>query len=842
MAFINSENIKFYPSGYRGKVKVDDTWYSIDPESKLNTEENVTRSYNVLIPYKNINQFKEAGSLIITKNYHWSEAKTRPANDINDIFEFIIHGYYLKILHTSQVFSSILENNPANVYAHIRIKEKGIPETSDPNNIYLSGKAVISSNNEHILNNPEGGSTTNYSNLDYTVDNNIIFYGLELLTTTPTIKTESDSNGYEDYYFKILARTGDNEPYDYIVPTLAKLMISLDDIYGGYELDAANKTIKTDTVKSTSVESANITNTNNIGTGSLTTDNINNLKLEVTKAATHTNGLNIETLGETNPNQEKVFLNVHYDKTTDQDPRRGFTLKEASGSNSVNIISKNNSGSDHNITFEGNNHTFAEGSYSSSKKSGEECITVAGNEFDVVTRDSNQWLNSNKRWIHTLESADNHFLQINYDDFNPVPNGYDIEIWDNMGGEYGQYGDTTLGISHYIQSSSHLNKKGYTLANVHRKWRNSTDPTSTTHEPLGRWYNEIGILDPTETEGTNFLSPDDKATKTQMYVAYKVYDGSYYKLKERAIITPESLSIENVNNDSTDKNFIAYLKNTTDDTYPKIGVAQAVNNTFDDVIYLSPNGIRMKYEANTGSTNTIGFNPRSNGEIIATTCVNKSESNTDDSMANVGLIAKYFKSETINTSEMIETPLLNVTGDSIKFNSDTAGHVSRIKSNSGNGLFNFYKNESDQYAKINAGALYLDGYTTTYVLEANGATKAKTLYLEGTGTATDTILQANGVVQGKSFYATSDKRLKENIQPFEYDKSILDLPVYTYTYKDSDKEQIGCMAQDLQKLYSQLVSEDKNGYLSVDNSKVVYLLLEEVKLLKKEIEDLKKSK
>lgn len=109
-----------------------------------------------------------------------------------------------------------------------------------------------------------------------------------------------------------------------------------------------------------------------------------------------------------------------------------------------------------------------------------------------------------------------------------------------------------------------------------------------------------------------------------------------------------------------------------------------------------------------------------------------------------------------------------------------------------------------------------------------------------TGCFSDLItINSNGRVSASSFYATSDKRLKENIKPLNYDKSILDLPVYTYDYIDGQKNNIGCLAQDLQKLYPQLIGKNSNGYLTVDNSKVVYLLLEEVKKLKKELDEIK---
>ena len=98
----------------------------------------------------------------------------------------------------------------------------------------------------------------------------------------------------------------------------------------------------------------------------------------------------------------------------------------------------------------------------------------------------------------------------------------------------------------------------------------------------------------------------------------------------------------------------------------------------------------------------------------------------------------------------------------------------------------------------------------------------------------------DGEVTSGTFNATSDKRLKENIKPFECKKSVLDLPIYTFNFK-SDKEKnihIGCLAQDLKEICPEIVHEDKDGYLSIEESKLVYLLLNEVKKLQKEVEDL----
>ena len=92
-----------------------------------------------------------------------------------------------------------------------------------------------------------------------------------------------------------------------------------------------------------------------------------------------------------------------------------------------------------------------------------------------------------------------------------------------------------------------------------------------------------------------------------------------------------------------------------------------------------------------------------------------------------------------------------------------------------------------------------------------------------------------------AFVATSDKRLKENIKPYSCEKSILELPVYTYNFiaDDTKTKHIGCIAQELQEICPELVKEDEKGYLSINESKLVYLLLDEVKKLKAEVNQLK---
>lgn len=97
-----------------------------------------------------------------------------------------------------------------------------------------------------------------------------------------------------------------------------------------------------------------------------------------------------------------------------------------------------------------------------------------------------------------------------------------------------------------------------------------------------------------------------------------------------------------------------------------------------------------------------------------------------------------------------------------------------------------------------------------------------------------------GVIVAQSFNATSDKRLKENIVEYSPNKSILDLPIYSYNFISDEKKtkKIGCLAQDLREICPEIVKEDDKGYLSIEENKIVYLLLDEVKKLKKRVDKL----
>ena len=97
-----------------------------------------------------------------------------------------------------------------------------------------------------------------------------------------------------------------------------------------------------------------------------------------------------------------------------------------------------------------------------------------------------------------------------------------------------------------------------------------------------------------------------------------------------------------------------------------------------------------------------------------------------------------------------------------------------------------------------------------------------------------------------AFGSPSDKRLKENIKPIEsaLDKvSKLQGVTFDWIQKEDKildiKQDIGFIAQDVQKVIPELVRENDNGMLSMRHQGIAPILIEAIKELKQEIEELK---
>jgi hypothetical protein len=95
-------------------------------------------------------------------------------------------------------------------------------------------------------------------------------------------------------------------------------------------------------------------------------------------------------------------------------------------------------------------------------------------------------------------------------------------------------------------------------------------------------------------------------------------------------------------------------------------------------------------------------------------------------------------------------------------------------------------------------------------------------------------------------YATSDERLKENIQPITNALSkVENISGNEYDWKEGFENihtkkgnDVGVIAQEIQKILPQAVIERDNGYLGVNYEKIIPLLIESIKELSAKIDRL----
>ncbi len=99
-------------------------------------------------------------------------------------------------------------------------------------------------------------------------------------------------------------------------------------------------------------------------------------------------------------------------------------------------------------------------------------------------------------------------------------------------------------------------------------------------------------------------------------------------------------------------------------------------------------------------------------------------------------------------------------------------------------------------------------------------------------------------------YASSDIRLKENLSKIDNSlEKLLKISGYEYhwnkiaqeMYPERTMQDVGVIAQEVKEIVPSAVVEREDGYLAVRYDKLIPLLIEAVKALKAEIEDMKRG-
>lgn len=107
----------------------------------------------------------------------------------------------------------------------------------------------------------------------------------------------------------------------------------------------------------------------------------------------------------------------------------------------------------------------------------------------------------------------------------------------------------------------------------------------------------------------------------------------------------------------------------------------------------------------------------------------------------------------------------------------------------------------------------------------------------------DLIVNHNLYVNG-SIYNPSDERLKENIKEIsseQYDQLFCLNPVH-FSYKTDKKHlHFGMLAQDVEKVFPELVSTTENNYKNVNYQELLPLMIAKMKHMQSEIDELKEQ-
>lgn len=142
----------------------------------------------------------------------------------------------------------------------------------------------------------------------------------------------------------------------------------------------------------------------------------------------------------------------------------------------------------------------------------------------------------------------------------------------------------------------------------------------------------------------------------------------------------------------------------------------------------------------------------------------------------------------------------------------------------------FLNGTAEMRITMGSGAGYLFGTGTT-VGFGKGAYSAGLDVTSGDFTATGNIT------------ASSDKRLKTDLVKIDSAlNKVAQLTGYIYTRTDTKQRQVGLLAQDVQEVLPEAVIETDKKFLSLAYGNLVALLVEAIKELKEEVNELKANK
>jgi hypothetical protein len=162
-----------------------------------------------------------------------------------------------------------------------------------------------------------------------------------------------------------------------------------------------------------------------------------------------------------------------------------------------------------------------------------------------------------------------------------------------------------------------------------------------------------------------------------------------------------------------------------------------------------------------------------------------------------------------------------------------------VANGSGMALFGSTFTTSGQYRQ--SGMYVYSNQAGGMTLHAEGA---NSMFLSTNGTTAITISSAQNTTFAGTITENSSIRYKENVETINngLDK-VLQMRGVTYDKKDSGVKEIGVIAEEIYEVLPELVLKNEEGEIdSVSYGRITAVLIEAIKDLKKEIEDLKSNR
>lgn len=105
-------------------------------------------------------------------------------------------------------------------------------------------------------------------------------------------------------------------------------------------------------------------------------------------------------------------------------------------------------------------------------------------------------------------------------------------------------------------------------------------------------------------------------------------------------------------------------------------------------------------------------------------------------------------------------------------------------------------------------------------------------------------LEVSGSIRAsQGVFANSDERLKDNIDTIDGAlERVEEIRGVSYNWTNKEDKQLGFIAQELKEVLPEVVEQDNKGFYTVNYSAVVPVLVEAIKELKAEIDELKNNK